>query len=170
LRYISTPLTSLLGYVEKLAPAWLAGMPAIVKPATATAQLTQVMVKAIVDSGLVPDGAISLIRGGAGDLLDNLDSQDVTLPALRIPDSNCACIRIWWRNLCPSPWKRIRSTAAAGDDVTPEQPEFALFIREVVREMTTKAGQKCTAIRRIIVPQAQVKAVSEALIARLQRW
>lgn len=57
-----------------------------------------------------------------------------------------------------------------GDDVTPEQPEFALFIREVVREMTAKAGQKCTAIRRIIVPQAQVKAVSDALVARLQKW
>ncbi|MBN0839195.1 aldehyde dehydrogenase family protein, partial [Pseudomonas aeruginosa] len=65
------------GMLEKLAPTWLAGMPAIIKPATATAQLTQAMVKAIVDSGLVPEGAISLICGGAGDLLAHLDSQDV---------------------------------------------------------------------------------------------
>ncbi|MCS5807514.1 aldehyde dehydrogenase family protein [Klebsiella pneumoniae subsp. pneumoniae] len=65
------------GMLEKLAPTWLAGMPAIIKPATATAQLTQAMVKAIVDSGLVPEGAISLICGGAGDLLDHLDSRDV---------------------------------------------------------------------------------------------
>lgn len=159
------------GMLEKLAPTWLGGMPAIIKPATATAQLTQAMVKSIVDSGLVPEGAISLICGSAGDLLDHLDSQDVvtftgsaaTGQMLRVQPNIVA--------------KYIPFTMEAdslnccvlGEDVTPDQPEFALFIREVVREMTTKAGQKCTAIRRIIVPQALVNAVSDALVARLQK-
>lgn len=158
------------GMLEKLAPTWLAGMPAIIKPATASAQVTQAMVKAIVDSGLVPDGAISLICGGAGDLLDQLDFQDVvtftgsaqTGQMLRIHPNIV-------KNSIPFTMEADSlNCCVLGEDVTPEQPEFALFIREVVREMTTKAGQKCTAIRRIIVPQAQIDAVSEALIARLQ--
>ncbi|WP_330981792.1 MULTISPECIES: phenylacetic acid degradation bifunctional protein PaaZ [Enterobacterales] len=158
------------GMLEKLAPTWLAGMPAIIKPATASAQVTQAMVKAIVDSGLVPDGAISLICGGAGDLLDQLDFQDVvtftgsaqTGQMLRIHPNIV-------KNSIPFTMEADSlNCCVLGEDVTPEQPEFALFIREVVREMTTKAGQKCTAIRRIIVPQAQIEAVSDALIARLQ--
>ncbi|MGU3522637.1 phenylacetic acid degradation bifunctional protein PaaZ [Enterobacteriaceae bacterium C23F] len=158
------------GMLEKLAPTWLAGMPAIIKPATASAQVTQAMVKAITDSGLVPDGAISLICGGAGDLLDQLDFQDVvtftgsaqTGQSLRIHPNIV-------KNSIPFTMEADSlNCCVLGEDVTPEQPEFALFIREVVREMTAKAGQKCTAIRRIIVPQAQVEAVSEALIARLQ--
>ena len=159
------------GMLEKLAPTWLAGMPAIIKPATATAQLTQAMVKAIIDSGLVPNGAISLICGGAGDLLDHLDSQDVvtftgsahTGQQLRVHPNLVA------KSVPFTMEADSLNCCVLGDDVTPEQPEFALFVREVVREMTTKAGQKCTAIRRIIVPQAQVKAVSEALITRLQK-
>ncbi|MGU3412423.1 phenylacetic acid degradation bifunctional protein PaaZ [Enterobacteriaceae bacterium C34A] len=158
------------GMLEKLAPTWLAGMPAIIKPATASAQVTQAMVKAIIDSGLVPDGAISLICGGAGDLLDQLDFQDVvtftgsaqTGQSLRIHPNIV-------KNSIPFTMEADSlNCCVLGEDVTPEQPEFALFIREVVREMTAKAGQKCTAIRRIIVPQAQIEAVSEALIARLQ--
>ena len=158
------------GMLEKLAPTWLAGMPAIIKPATATAQLTQAMVKSIVESGLVPDGAISLICGGAGDLLDHLDSQDVvtftgsahTGQQLRVHPNLVA------KSIPFTMEADSLNCCVLGEDITPEQPEFALFIREVVREMTTKAGQKCTAIRRII-PQAQVHAVSEALIARLQK-
>ncbi len=157
--------------LEKLAPTWLAGMPAIIKPATATAQLTQAMVKMIVDSGLVPEGAISLICGGAGDLLDHLDSQDVvtftgsarTGQQLRVHPNLVA------KSIPFTMEADSLNCCVLGDDVTPAQPEFALFIREVVREMTAKAGQKCTAIRRIIVPQEQVKAVSDALIARLQK-
>jgi oxepin-CoA hydrolase/3-oxo-5,6-dehydrosuberyl-CoA semialdehyde dehydrogenase len=157
--------------LEKLAPTWLAGMPAIIKPATATAQVTQAMVKSIIDSGLVPDGAISLICGGAGDLLSQLDSQDVvtftgsasTGQSLRVHPNIVA-------NSIPFTMEADSlNCCVLGDDVTPEQPEFALFIREVVREMTAKAGQKCTAIRRIIVPQSQVDAVSQALIARLEK-
>ncbi|MFJ3456579.1 phenylacetic acid degradation bifunctional protein PaaZ [Scandinavium goeteborgense] len=158
------------GMLEKLAPTWLAGMPAIIKPATASAQVTQAMVKAIADSGLVPDGAISLICGGAGDLLDHLDFQDVvtftgsaqTGQSLRIHPNIV-------KNSIPFTMEADSlNCCVLGEDVTPEQPEFALFIREVVREMTAKAGQKCTAIRRIIVPQAQIQAVSDALVARLQ--
>ncbi len=159
------------GMLEKLAPTWLAGMPAIIKPATATAQLTQAMVKAIVDSGLVPEGAISLICGGAGDLLDHLDSQDV------VTFTGSAATGQQLRAHPNLVAKSIPFTMEAdslnccvlGEDVTPEQPEFALFIREVVREMTAKAGQKCTAIRRIIVPLAQINAVSDALISRLHK-
>lgn len=158
------------GMLEKLAPTWLAGMPAIIKPATASAQVTQEMVKSIVDSGLVPDGAISLICGGAGDLLDHLDFQDVvtftgsaqTGQSLRIHPNIV-------KNSIPFTMEADSlNCCVLGEDVTPEQPEFALFIREVVREMTAKAGQKCTAIRRIIVPQAQIQVVSDALVARLQ--
>ncbi|MCS2172827.1 phenylacetic acid degradation bifunctional protein PaaZ [Scandinavium sp. TWS1a] len=158
------------GMLEKLAPTWLAGMPAIIKPATATAQVTQAMVKSIIDSGLMPDGAISLICGGAGDLLDHLDFQDVvtftgsaqTGQSLRIHPNIV-------KNSIPFTMEADSlNCCVLGEDVTPEQPEFALFIREVVREMTAKAGQKCTAIRRIIVPQAQIQGVSDALIARLQ--
>ena len=159
------------GMLEKLAPTWLAGMPAIIKPATATAQLTQAMVKAIVDSGLVPEGAISLICGGASDLLDHLDSQDV------VTFTGSAATGQQLRTHPNLVAKSIPFTMEAdslnccvlGEDVTPEQPEFALFIREVVREMTAKAGQKCTAIRRIIVPLAQINAVSDALISRLHK-
>lgn len=159
------------GMLEKLAPTWLGGMPAIIKPATATAQLTQAMVKSIVDSGLVPKGAISLICGSAGDLLDHLDSQDVvtftgsaaTGQMLRVQPNIVA------KSIPFTMEADSLNCCVLGEDVTPDQPEFALFIREVVREMTTKAGQKCTAIRRIIVPQALVNAVSDALVARLQK-
>ncbi|MWU83139.1 aldehyde dehydrogenase family protein, partial [Escherichia coli] len=118
----------------------------------------------------VPDGAISLICGGAGDLLNQLDSQDVvtftgsasTGQSLRV-HPNIVAHSIPFTMEADS-----LNCCVLGEDVTPEQPEFALFIREVVREMTAKAGQKCTAIRRIIVPEAQVEAVSQALIARLE--
>lgn len=157
------------GMLEKLAPTWLAGMAAIIKPATASAQLTQAMVKSIIDSGLVPDGALSVICGGAGDLLEKLDSQDVvtftgsaaTGQQLRVHPNIVA------KSIPFTMEADSLNCCVLGDDVTPEQPEFALFIREIVREMTAKAGQKCTAIRRIIVPQTQIHAVSEALIARL---
>lgn len=158
------------GMLEKLAPCWLAGMPAIIKPATASAQVTRAMVQCIVESGLVPDGAISLICGGTEDLLDQLDFQDVvtftgsarTGQALRLHPNIV-------KNSIPFTMEADSlNCCVLGEDVTPAQPEFALFIREVVREMTAKAGQKCTAIRRVIVPQARLQAVSEALIARLQ--
>lgn len=159
------------GMLEKLAPTWLAGMPAIIKPGTASAQLTQVMVKSIVDSGLVPEGAISLICGGVGNLFDLLDEQDVvtftgsasTGQKLRC-HSNIVALSVPFTMEADS-----LNCCVLGEDVAAGQPEFTLFIREVVREMTAKAGQKCTAIRRVIVPQDQLENVIRALKAKLEK-
>lgn len=157
------------GMLEKLAPTWLAGMPAIIKPGTATAQVTQAMVKSMVESGIVPDGAISLICGSAGDLLDQLDSQDVvtftgsatTGQQLRI-HPNLVKQSIPFTMEADS-----LNCCVLGESVTPDDPEFGLFIREIVREMSAKAGQKCTAIRRIMVPATQLDAVRRALLEKL---
>jgi oxepin-CoA hydrolase/3-oxo-5,6-dehydrosuberyl-CoA semialdehyde dehydrogenase len=157
------------GMLEKLAPTWLAGMPAIVKPGTASAQLTQAMVKAIVESGLVPDGAIGLICGGVGDLFEHLDEQDVvTFTGSASTGQKLRChSNIVARSIPFTMEADSLNCCVLAEDVTPEQPEFALFVREVVREMTAKAGQKCTAIRRIIVPQNRLGSVIEALKAKL---
>ncbi len=159
------------GMLEKLAPTWLAGVPAIVKPGTASAQLTQAMVRSIVESGLVPDGAISLICGEAGNLLDLLDEQDVvTFTGSASTGKKLRCHpNIVARSIPFTMEADSLNCCVLGEDVTPEQPEFTLFIREVVREMTAKAGQKCTAIRRIIVPQAQLENVTRALTAKLEK-
>ncbi|NIF47229.1 phenylacetic acid degradation bifunctional protein PaaZ [Enterobacter sp. Ap-1006] len=159
------------GMLEKLAPTWLAGMPAIIKPGTASAQLTQVMVKAIVESGLVPDGAISLICGGVGDLFEQLDEQDVvTFTGSASTGQKLRChSNIVARSIPFTMEADSLNCCVLAEDVTPEQPEFALFVREVVREMTAKAGQKCTAIRRIIVPQSRLGSVIEALKAKLEK-
>ncbi len=159
------------GMLEKLAPTWLAGMPAMIKPGTASAQLTQVMVKSIVDSGLVPEGAISLICGGVGNLFDLLDEQDVvTFTGSASTGKKLRChSNIVARSVPFTMEADSLNCCVLGEDVAAEQPEFALFIREVVREMTAKAGQKCTAIRRIIVPQAQLENVVQALKAKLEK-
>ncbi|PIJ42012.1 phenylacetic acid degradation bifunctional protein PaaZ [Tatumella sp. OPLPL6] len=157
------------GMLEKLAPTWLAGMPAIIKPGTATAQVTQAMVKSMVESGIVPDGTISLICGSAGDLLDQLDSQDVvtftgsatTGQQLRI-HPNLVKQSIPFTMEADS-----LNCCVLGESVTPDDPEFGLFIREIVREMSAKAGQKCTAIRRIMVHATQLDAVRRALLEKL---
>ncbi|SMG29667.1 phenylacetic acid degradation bifunctional protein PaaZ [Cedecea sp. NFIX57] len=159
------------GMLEKLAPTWLAGMPAIIKPGTASAQLTQAMVKAIVESGLVPDGAISLICGGVGDLFEHLDEQDVvTFTGSASTGQKLRChSNIVARSIPFTMEADSLNCCVLAEDVTPEHPEFAQFVREVVREMTAKAGQKCTAIRRIIVPQNQLGSVIEALKAKLEK-
>ncbi|WP_310608078.1 phenylacetic acid degradation bifunctional protein PaaZ [Buttiauxella brennerae] len=159
------------GMLEKLAPTWLAGMPAMIKPGTASAQLTQVMVKSIVDSGLVPEGAISLICGGVGNLFDLLDEQDVvTFTGSASTGKKLRChSNVVARSVPFTMEADSLNCCVLGEDVAAEQPEFTLFIREVVREMTAKAGQKCTAIRRIIVPQAQLENVVQALKAKLEK-
>ena len=159
------------GMLEKLAPTWLAGMPAIIKPGTASAQLTQVMVKSIVDSGLVPEGAISLICGGVGNLFDLLDEQDVvTFTGSASTGQKLRChSNIVARSVPFTMEADSLNCCVLGEDVAAEQPEFTLFIREVVREMTAKAGQKCTAIRRVIVPQDQLENVIKALKAKLEK-
>ncbi|BCG09467.1 phenylacetic acid degradation bifunctional protein PaaZ [Buttiauxella agrestis] len=159
------------GMLEKLAPTWLAGMPAIIKPGTASAQLTHAMVKSIIDSGLVPEGAISLICGGVGNLFELLDEQDVvTFTGSAQTGQKLRCHpNVIARSVPFTMEADSLNCCVLGEDVTPEQPEFALFIREIVREMTAKAGQKCTAIRRIIVPQAQLENVTQALKAKLEK-
>ncbi|MGF6191239.1 phenylacetic acid degradation bifunctional protein PaaZ [Serratia sp. 2723] len=157
------------GMLEKLAPTWLAGMPAIIKPATASAQLTQAMVKLIIDSRLVPEGALQLICGGVGDMFDHLDYQDaVTFTgSAQTGQKLRSHPRLLEKSIAFTMEADSLNCCVLGEDVTPEMPEFALFIKEVSREMTSKAGQKCTAIRRIIVPAARIAEVRQALLQRL---
>ncbi|MBE0148748.1 phenylacetic acid degradation bifunctional protein PaaZ [Serratia sp. PL7] len=157
------------GMLEKLAPTWLAGMPAIIKPATASAQLTQAMVKLIIDSGLVPEGALQLICGGVGDMFDHLDYQDaVTFTgSAQTGQKLRSHPRLLEKSIAFTMEADSLNCCVLGEGVTPEMPEFALFIKEVSREMISKAGQKCTAIRRIIVPVARIAEVQQALLQRL---
>ena len=159
------------GLLEKFAPSFLAGMPCIGKPASATSYLTEAAMRLIVRSGILPEGALQLVIGATGDLLDRLDGQDVvtftgsadTAARLRVHPNLVA------RSVPFNAEADSLNCAILADDVTPDDPEFDLFIKEVVREMTGKAGQKCTAIRRAIVPRQQLDAVAEALHARLAK-
>ena len=157
------------GLLEKLAPSFLAGMPCIAKPATATSYLAEAAVRLIVQSGLLPEGALQLVIGGTGDLLDRLTGQDVlsftgsadTAAQLRV-QPNLVRHSVPFNAEADS-----LNCAILAPDATPDTPEFELFINEVLREMTVKAGQKCTAIRRAIVPRRHLDAVTDKLRARL---
>ena len=158
------------GMLEKLAPTLLAGMPAIVKPATQTCYLTEACFRMIIDSGLLPDGAVQLVIGGVGDMLDRLGPQDVVSftgsadTALQLRANP-----VLMRNSVRFHAEQDSLNATIlGPDAGAGTPEFDAFIRETENEMTTKAGQKCTAIRRIIVPDAMMGDVSDALMARLE--
>ncbi len=157
------------GMLEKLAPALLAGMPAIVKPATATCYVTELAVRIMLDSGLLPEGALQLVSGSLGDMLDHLDCQDVvsftgsTNTALQLRSNP----NILQNSIRFTAEQDSLNGSILGPDVQPGSPEFDLFLKEVQREMTTKAGQKCTAIRRILAPQSSIDAVISALTARL---
>ena len=159
------------GMLEKLAPTLLAGMPAIVKPATATCYVTEACVRIMLDSGILPEGAVQLVSGGTGALLDHLDCQDVVSftgsadTALRLR-SNPNLMRNSVRFVAE---QDSLNATVLGPDVAAGTPELDLFIKEAAREMTAKAGQKCTAIRRIIAPEARVGDVIEALSARLSK-
>lgn len=157
------------GALEKLAPAILAGVPVITKPATATSYVTEAMVKLIIQSGILPEGALQLICGSTGDLLEHLTGQDVLSFTGSIETSALL------RNHPAVTHNAVRfiaerdslNAAVLGPDAEPGTPEFELFIKEVVREMTVKAGQKCTAIRRVFVPAALEGAVLDALKSKL---
>src|SRR6476646_12141168 len=155
--------------LEKLAPALLAGMPAIVKPATITSYLTEAVFRAMIDSGIFPRGAIQLVCGSAGDLLDHLDFQSVV--AFTGSAETGAKLKAHKSILLGG--TRFNQEADSlnysmlGPDAAPGTEEFDLFVKEVVREMTAKAGQKCTAIRRTIVPNAVMDDVIAALRKRL---
>lgn len=153
------------GMLEKLAPALLAGVPAIVKPATATGYVTELCVKLMLDSGLMPDGALQLVSGDMGDMLDHLGSQDAVgftgsaTTALKLRSSS----HLLEQSVRFVAEQDSLNASVLGPDAAPGSPEFELFITEVTREMTTKAGQKCTAVRRVFVPAAHTDAVIEAL-------
>lgn len=159
------------GLLEKFAPSFLAGMPCIGKPATATSYLTEAMVRLVEQSGILPAGALQLVIGSTGDLLDRLNGQDVvtftgsadTAAKLRV-HPNVVRHSIPFNAEADS-----LNCAILGPDVTPDDEEFDLFVKEVAREMTAKAGQKCTAIRRAIVPRQHLDAVAEKLKARLAK-
>jgi oxepin-CoA hydrolase/3-oxo-5,6-dehydrosuberyl-CoA semialdehyde dehydrogenase len=159
------------GLLEKFAPSFLAAMPCIGKPATATSYLTEAVVRMMHESGLLPDGSIQLVIGSTGDLLDRLNGADVVTftgsadTALKLrANKNLLTNSVPFTAEADS-----LNCAILGPDVTPDDPEFDLFVKEVAREMTGKAGQKCTAIRRIIVPETQVDAVAERLRERLSK-
>lgn len=157
------------GMMEKLATSWLAGVPAVVKPATISSFVTEAVVRAMVESELVPEGALQLVCGNAGDLLDHLNCQD----AVALTGSAATGRKL--KTLPSIVENAVRFNMEAdslnfsmlGPDAAPGTEEFDLFIKEVAKEMTVKAGQKCTAIRRTIVPENMVEDVISALSKRL---
>src|SRR4051812_45791283 len=157
------------GLLEKLAPALLAGVPVIAKPATATAYVTEALVRLIHESGILPPGSLQLICGGTGDLLDHLGGQDIIsfTGSIETSDKLRGHPNIARHSIRFVAERDSLNAAVLGPDVTAADPEFDLLVREVIREMTVKAGQKCTAIRRVIVPRAQEAAIIAALKAGL---
>ncbi len=157
------------GMLEKVAVNWLAGVPTIVKPATVTSFLTEAVAKEIVASGILPDGALQLICGSANGILEHTINQDIV--TFTGSASTGRMLKSHPRLLDESVPFNMEADSLncciLGKDVTPAMPEFDIFIKEVVREITTKAGQKCTAVRRIIVPENMIEDVHIALGKRL---
>src|SRR5215467_3510014 len=157
------------GMLEKLAPTLLAGVPAIVKPATVTSYLAESVFRAMIDARIYPDGAIQLVCGSAGDLLDHLDEQCAvaftgSAPTGRLLKTSKGIVE---QNVRFNMEADSLNYSMLGPDALPGTPEFDLFVKEVVREMTAKAGQKCTAIRRTLVPETALQDVMVAIGKRL---
>lgn len=157
------------GMLEKLAPALIAGVPAIVKPASSTAYLTELMVRRINASGILPDGALQLICGGVGDLFEHLTCQDTI--AFTGSKNTAEFLqqhpRVISESVAFTAETDSLNSSILGPDAIPGTPEFDLFVQEVTREMTSKAGQKCTAIRRIIAPASFTDELHAALSTSL---
>src|SRR3984885_2402390 len=157
------------GMLEKLAPALLAGVPAIVKPATQTCYLSERIFRRIIESGILPPGAVQLILGSVGDLFEHLTCQDV----VSFTGSAATARKLRQHPVVSANSVRFTSetdslnSSILGPDAAPGTAELDLFVREVVREMTVKAGQKCTAIRKALVPKGRAADVLEALRAAL---
>jgi len=159
------------GMLEKVAVNWLAGVPAVVKPATATSFLTEYFVREMIASNILPEGALQLICGSARGIIDHVESQDVvtftgSASTGRMLKSNA---RILEESVPFNMEADSLNASILGSDVTQEDEEFGIFIKEVTREMTVKAGQKCTAVRRILVPENMIEPVQEAISKRLQK-
>lgn len=157
------------GMLEKLGPALLAGLPAIVKPASATAQVAEQAVRIMLESGALPKGALQLIVGSVGDTLDRLTCQDVvsftgSSRTATLLQSHPVIARDAVRFIAE---RDSLNATVLGPDCGPETPEFELFIKEIVREMTVKAGQKCTAIRRAFAPRPVLDYLQTTLVKRL---
>ena len=157
------------GMLEKFAPSFIAGVPSIVKPATPTGYITQACVRLMVESGILPEGTIQLISGSARDLLDHLDYRDhvaftgsaTTAATLRAHDN------VQHAGLRFSAEADSVNAAILGEDATPDTPEFDAYIKTLFNELTSKAGQKCTAVRRAIVPTGLIDEVATALAERI---
>ncbi|MBW7923350.1 MAG: 3,4-dehydroadipyl-CoA semialdehyde dehydrogenase [Burkholderiaceae bacterium] len=157
------------GLWEKAAPALLSGVPVVVKPASATAWLTQRMVADVVAAGVLPDGALSVVCGSSDGLLDALQPFDLlsftgSADTARAIREHAAVLRHGVR--MNSETDSLNS-ALLGPDATPGSDAFASAVREIVREMTIKSGQKCTAIRRVLVPQEQAREAADAIASAL---
>jgi len=159
------------GMLEKCAVNWMAGMPAIVKPATLTSYLTEVVVRDIIDSKILPEGAIQLICGQARDILDYAENQDVitftgSASTGQLLKSHPRLIR---ESIPFNMEADSLNSIVLGEDAVPGTPEFELFVKEVRKEIIVKCGQKCTAVRRIMVPHNQLDAVQEYLIKAISQ-
>ncbi len=157
------------GMLEKLAPALLAGVPIVTKPATVTSYVAYALARMIAESKLLPDGAFQFVVGTTGDLFDHLACQDVvsftgSAATSEMLQRHPVIAREAVRFVAE---RDSLNAAILAPDATPGTPEFDLFIKEVAKEMTVKAGQKCTAVRRAFTPSAHVDAVIEALRERL---
>lgn len=157
------------GMLEKVAVNWLAGVPAIVKPATLTSFLTEAVAREIIASGILPDGALQLICGSANGILDHVVNQDVvTFTGSALTGKKLKSHPRLLEEAVPFNMEADSlNCCILGTDIKTSDPEFEIFIKEVQREMTTKAGQKCTAVRRIMVPENMLEDVQIALGKRL---
>jgi 3,4-dehydroadipyl-CoA semialdehyde dehydrogenase len=158
------------GLWEKAAVSLLAGVPVFAKPATSTAWLAQEMVSAVIEAGILPPGALSILCGSPNDLLDHLQLGDVVAftGSADTGEGIRQHKRIRQHNVRANIEADSLNAALLGPDATPDSPLVGYFAREVMREMTLKAGQKCTAIRRVMVPAEQATAVTEAIVSLLK--
>ena len=159
------------GMLEKCAVNWMAGVPAVVLPAPQTAFLTEAVVREIVNSGILPEGALQLLSGMTKNILDTVDSQDVVTftGSAKIGRLLKAHPRLIEESVPFTMEADSLNCAILGEDAVPGTPEFDLFVKEVRKEMTVKVGQKCTAIRRVIVPENLMEEVQAALIKQLDK-
>ena len=159
------------GMLEKFAPAFLAGIPTIVKPASQTAYLTELVFRRMIASGVLPEGSVQLLCGSAAGVLDNLAGQDLVF----FTGSAATAQKLRSHPVVQGEAVRFNAEADSlncsilGPDAVAGTPEFDLFVKQLVAEMTVKAGQKCTAIRRALVPAAAVDDVVEATRERLAK-
>jgi oxepin-CoA hydrolase/3-oxo-5,6-dehydrosuberyl-CoA semialdehyde dehydrogenase len=157
--------------LEKLAPALLAGVATLIKPASQTAYVTARVVELIVESGLLPEGVLQLVSGSVGDLFDHLTEQDL----VSFTGSAATAQKLRTHPVIATRSVRFNAEADSlncsilGPDIVPGSIEFDLYVEQLVTEMTVKAGQKCTAIRRALVPDRLIGVVGDAVRARLEK-